>query len=427
MQGFVDSAAVELLTGNGRGGYTFNGEFGEQLNRVNFDIGLLRPYIAEDGRRYCDMQTNDPVTNEQGAIVYNKATGTPLYKRRPVPLSELISNGLASPTANASALPRLAWERIDRAVLRATRDPLIAWQDLANANTYGGFDGMSVFALTRDTMTDPGQAQVDMDGLTDALGDAPLFNPDTLPLPITHCGFYLSQRQLAVSRNSGMPLDTTLAEAAGRRVSEMIEKMTIGVTDFSGLAGGDPSTAFTNRGVYGYITHPDRITYATLNAPALGTPHNTFNDVNALIQTAIGKGFYGPYMLYYTRNFHQYMISDYFNTTTSGAVAPTKTLIQRIKEIDGIKDVKMLPFWYSATNAVASTSSLLLIQHGESCRAVNGLAPVTVQWESRGGAQINFRVMCIQVPDIRSQFVRLSTSTTAQTGRAAPIVHATTS
>jgi hypothetical protein len=45
----------------------------------------------------------------------------------------------------------------------------------------------------------------------------------------------------------------------------------------------------------------------------------------------------------------------------------------------------------------------------------------TLQWESHGGMRINFKVMAIQVPDIRAQYVGTSTST-----RKVGIVHATT-
>jgi hypothetical protein len=71
-----------------------------------------------------------------------------------------------------------------------------------------------------------------------------------------------------------------------------------------------------------------------------------------------------------------------------------------------------------------STTSLLLVQMtGDVCRAVDGLAPTTVQWEEQGGALIKFKVMTIRVPDIRSQFIRTSTTVT---DRVCGIVHGTT-
>jgi hypothetical protein len=37
-------------------------------------------------------------------------------------------------------------------------------------------------------------------------------------------------------------------------------------------------------------------------------------------------------------------------------------------------------------------------------RAVDGMGITTVQWESQGGMRLNFKVMCIQVPQIRADF-----------------------
>jgi len=403
--GFLDQATVELLTGNGVGGFVANGEMGEGLMAVHFDVGLKRPFV-EDGRRYCNVRT--------GRMTMNKA-GKMEAEVEAIPTHRLIEQGLMTATLNSSALPRLAWERIDRSVLKATRDPLRAWTDLAAANTYGGFDGMSVFGLTRDTMTDAGKATVSMDGISDATGDATQFTSDILPLPITHAGWYLSQRQLAVSRNSGVPLDTTLAEACGRRVAEAVEKMTIGTTDLSSLVIGSAND-FAKRGIYGYVTQPYRITKTDLTVPTGANTDDTVTDVLEMIALAQAQGFYGPYMLYYTRDFFTQMESDYVNLNTSGAVAPTQTCRQRIEQIEGITGCKMLPYW-------DSTTSLLLVQMtGDVCRAVNGMNPTTVQWEEKGGAQIQFRVMCIQVPDMRAQFVRTSTTVT---DRKAGIVHAT--
>jgi len=37
-------------------------------------------------------------------------------------------------------------------------------------------------------------------------------------------------------------------------------------------------------------------------------------------------------------------------------------------------------------------------------RAINGMPITTVQWESAGGMRLNFKVMAIQVPQIRSDY-----------------------
>lgn len=398
-----------------------HGEVANALQQVRYDAGLMRPYFDSRGRPSVSMFTGKSETRKgpDGSPICN-AHGDPV--QHPVYRQELIANlrarGVDNPVWNATSLRRLEWEMIDRAVIRASRDRLRAWADISAANTYGGFNGMSKSYLVRETMTDVGEALVDMDGLTESRGDSPLFTPDALPLPITHSGFHLSSRTLAESRNTGTPLDTTLAENCGRRVAETIEKMTIGTMDLSAFVGGS-STDFTNRGIYGFATHPDRITKTDLTSVSSITHGTTEpavkDDVLEMIALAYAQKFYGPFVLYYSTQYDTIMEEDYFVMTTSGAAAPTKTVRQRLMEIQGIQDVRRL-------DLLTSAQTLLLVQMtGDTVRAVNGMDITTLQWESKGGMQLNFKVLCIQVPDIRSQFVG-----TSQTSRKAGIVHGTT-
>jgi hypothetical protein len=241
-----------------------------------------------------------------------------------------------------------------------------------------------------------------------------------LPLPITHSDFWYSARRLAVSRNSGTPLDTTSGEAAGRRVAEMVEGTTIGTK--TGVTYGGASTYVGGYGrtssVYGYINFSARLTKTNLTAPTAGgwTPETTQIEVNAALQTLRNQKFYGPFMLYTTNDWDQYLDGDYYVAKTSGAVAPTKTLRARLKDIEDIQDVRRLDMWFGSQPA-ASTGpgtevdvslkaySLLLVQMTpDVARAVNGMDITTVQWESVGGMRLNFKVMTISVPQIRADF-----------------------
>jgi hypothetical protein len=393
------------------------GAVAEAMSGVRFDPGLMRPYYDAKGRPSVTVNTGRMVTrkDDKGQPVVNKR-GEPILfpEYRQELIANLVARGVQSPVFNSTTLRRDEWMMIDTAVIRASRDRLRAWADLSQANTFGGFNGMSKLGLVRESMTDPGQAVVDMDGMTPGQADGPLFTPDILPLPITHADFWLSSRRLAESRNTGTPLDTTLAEACGRRVAEAVEKMTIGKTDLSSLVVGT-SSEFTRRGVYGYITHPDRITKTDLTTPTGSNPDDVLQDVLEMRQLAYAQKFFGPFMLYHSTDYDTYLDNDYYDITTSGAVAPTQTLRERIKKIEGITDVRRL-------DLLDNTFTLILVQMtSDVCRAVNGMDITTLQWESHGGMRINFKVMAIQVPDIRAQYVGTSTST-----RKVGIVHATT-
>lgn len=394
--------------------YIMNGQayggVGSALETVNFDPGLLRPYFDERGQK-C-------VTINRG-MVFNSRTGRMERRRENVRISDLRAAGIESPVFNATALRKEEWIQLDTVVLRAARHRLKAWADLAEANSFGGFNGMSKMILEHETMSDPGEAIVDMDGLTDGRGDAPQFQLQGLPLPITHSDFWFSSRKLAISRNTGTPLDTTMGEAAGRRVAEMIEKTTIGVT--TGIIYGGNSTQVGGYGrtsqVYGYTNFPARLTKTNLNAPTAGgyTPSKTLADVLAMKDVLFANKFYGPFMLYHSNDWDQYMDTDYI--LTGGNVA-TQTLRQRLKAIEGISDVRRLDFLFGTqpasttgnqfatqVDATLKPFTLLMVQMtSDVARAVNGMDITTVQWEGKGGMQLNFKVLCIQVPQLRADF-----------------------
>jgi hypothetical protein len=133
------------------------------------------------------------------------------------------------------------------------------------------------------------------------------------------------------------------------------------------------------------------------------------------------------------------MDNDYI--LTGGNVA-TQTLRERLKSIQDITDVRRLDFLFAtapstntasssyagpggenlATAASPSTNpttgnvtpgtpnaaggnpfTLLLVQMTpDVAQAVNGMDITTLQWETVGGMEINFKVMCIQVPRLRA-------------------------
>ena len=419
MPGFIDQAEIDLIVnGQGVGGLAqdiASGRFTLEP-KVGFDAGILRPVIQNDGNKYCKIKTGRFVVNKKGTASYNenRGEGSQVPESRYIPLQTLIGNGTVPFTYNASSLMHDTWQRIDRAVLRASRDRLAAWNDLVAANNFGGFDGMSITGLIKDTMTDPGDAKVDMDTLSDDFNDHSLFTPDILPLPIIHAGASISQRRLAQSRNGGIPMDTSQIESAGRRCSETLEKMTIGIDDFSTLTIGS-STDFTRRGIYGFRTQPDRITKTDITTSGSFVAQTFVNEIIAMIELARAQKFFGPFVLYYSTTWDQFLARDYFVFADTGyAAAPTMTVLQRVEQIKKIQRVASLDMFTSA-------NELLLVQMtSETVRAVTGMEFTTVQWTKDGGAQTMLRVMGIKVPDLRSQYVGTSTST-----RKCGIVHGT--
>lgn len=387
----------------------------DDLVRLLDDPGMNRPYLDSQGRPSVTINTGRRETRKgpDGQPICN-VDGTPrqfsVYEQRLI--RDFMNRGIFRPVWNATTLRYREWVEIDRIVLKATRDRLRAWADLAAANTYGGFDGFSKMMLEHERMTDSGIANVDMDGLGQGQADHPLFQLEGVPLPITHSDFWFSERKLAVSRAGNTPLDIAMGEMAARRVAETVEKTTIGT--LAGVTYGDSTNYGNTAKVYGYATHPDRITKTDVTAPTAGgwTPATLLGEVLTMVQLANAQKFYGPFMLYYSTDWSPYMNNDYYVSDTS---VVARTLADRLRQIADIQDVRRL-------DLLTSTFTLLLVQMtADVCRAIIGMNVNTVQWQEQGGSKLCFKVRCIMVPDVRSVYV--GSTTTAQAG----IVHGTTS
>lgn len=398
---------------NGQG----HGAVGQQMQEARYDPGLLRPYFDKNGR--------PAVTINLGRTTLVKGEQRPIREHRTV--AELVNNyGIMSPVFNATALRKEEWTELDKRVILAARYRQRAWLDLSSANTYS-INGMGKMILEHETMSDPGEAMEDMEAMTDGRSDEPRFQLQGLPLPITHADFWMSERKRAVSQNSGVSLDTRMAEATAERVAERVEKVTIGVT--TGIIYGGNSTQVGGYGrtsqVCGYTNFPARLTKTNLTTPTGSNPEVTINEVLAMLDTLYAQKFYGPFMLYVSNDWSKFLGADYI--LTGGNVA-TQTLGQRLKSIENISDVRRLDFLFG-TQPSSSTGpggdvdvtlkpyTMILVQLTPNvARAVNGMAMTTVQWPSKGGMRLNFKVMCIQVPQLFADYY-------GNTG----IMHATTS
>lgn len=407
---FVDHS----ISAGGVSTLSANSPVANQLQGVRWDPGYLRPYFDKHGNR-CVTVFNG-MRESAGGLVAD-------YK------GELISNlqarGINSPVFNATTLRKEEWLILDREVLRAARLRLRAWSDLAAANSYGGFNGMSKLILEHETMADVGEAIVDMNGITPGRNDGPKFQLQGLPLPITHSDFSFDARRLAVSRNTGTPLDSTMGEMAARRVAEKVEKVTIGVE--TGITYGGNSTQVGGYGrnstVYGYTNFPSRLTKTNFYKPngngrsGTGwTPSDTIKDVLAARDALYLNKFYGPWVIYTSNDWDQYLDNDYIVTQGSGNVSglSTKTLRERLRGIEGIVDVRRLDFLSSATFTqpdpadIQSTFPFRMVfvqMTPDVARAVVGMDFTTVQWENKGGMELCFKVMCILVPQLRADFL----------------------
>lgn len=342
-----------------------HGSVASRLMNSGGDVNIFRPYIKNiNGRDVSCITVNK----------FNPKTG------------KMVAH--AVPTNNANATMRYdEWRQLDTAVLKAARGRLRFVADLrANGLQFTIPNGLAKTVLSTESSTDPGSASVSMDGLRKGNSDRQEYAMTNLPLPLIHSDFSFSARQIMASRESSTPIDTSGAEAAARRVAEVAEQMALG-----NWSGG--SFAFGGGTVYGATTFPQRLTYSIHQPTVTGwIPSKTLADVLAMKQASISALHFGPWILYCSTNWDQYLDNDYI--LTGGNVA-TQTLRERLKSIDGIQDVRALDF-------LTGFQFLLVQQSSDVVREVVGLDFTTVQWQEEGGLKMNYKVMAILVPQFRA-------------------------
>ncbi len=326
-----------------------NGLTGDPLTTLmahNMDPAVLRPYRGDDGRSYITLNGQAVVTN-----------------------------------ANA-VLRKDEWILLDEVVIKAAKERLKVFGDLRSAGlTFNIPNGMSKTVLEHQTQSDISEATISMDGLRRSDSDRPEYTLESLPLPITHKDFSFSARQIMVSRNGGSPLDTSTAELASRRVSEEIEKLTLGESSSFTYGGGT---------IYGYTNFPQRLT-KTLTDPTSANHATTVAEVLQMKTQSQNAKYYGPWVLYNSNAWDAFLDEDY--STAKG----DNTLRERLRKIEGIIDVRTSDF-------LSGTTLILVQQTTDVARAVIGMDITTMQWETHGGMELNFKVMAILVPQLRSDF-----------------------
>ena len=225
------------------------------------------------------------------------------------------------------------------------------------------------------------EATITMDGVTRSNGDRPVFTYHYLPLPIIHVDYEINARVLAVSRRMGNPLDTMSAELAARKVNEKLENMLFTNTTY----------AFGGGTIYSYLNHPD-INLVTLSShwDAAGkTGAQIITDVLNCKQASIDAYHYGPWMIYIPTAYETKLDGDY------DSVIPGTTIRERILKIDGIKGIKVV-------DTLTANTILLVQMTPDVVRLVRGMPIQNVEWQTEGKFITKYKVMTIQVPQIRS-------------------------
>ena len=330
-----------------------HGNLAAMLMQNNFDVNMMRPWVGADERSYV-------TANRQGKLI-------------------------AVPLTNAVAtLRKDEWIQLDTAVVKAAKPRLRAVADLRGRGLqYVIPNGMGKTVLQTESQSDISDATVSMDGLRESQKDRPEYDLVNLPLPIIHKDFQYTARQVMASRNGGSPLDTTGAELAARRVAEMAEKLLLGVSTTAAFGGGT---------VYGYTTLLGRMS-EVLTAPTASSwsPAVTVQEVLEMRSKSTAARHYGPWMLYTSPDWDQYLDDDY------SSLKGDLTLRERLAKISGVEGIQTLDY-------LEDYDMVLVQMTSDVVREIVGMDITTLQWETQGGMLLNFKVMAILVPQLRTDF-----------------------
>lgn len=303
--------------------------------------------------------------------------------------SILLANGMkVSSLRTQGTLRKEEWLLFDKSVTEIARANLNAVGDLVSRGlTKPLSNALGTTVIQWEKIGDMTDAEVTMSGLSDPQRGRLEYGMDSLPIPLIHKDFQINIRTLAASRRDGEGLDTTTAEVASRKVSEMTEKMLFkGATITAGPAGYSGT-------VYGYTNFPARNTGSlTANWANVGTTGDQIiGDILSMMSQMHADFQYGPYGLYIPLDYYVKLLGD-FKTNSD------KSIWSRLMEIPNLAFIKTSQFLLGG----ASGEVVMVNLQKTTVDMIVGMEPTTIQWETHGGMMFNFKVLSIMVPRLKA-------------------------
>jgi uncharacterized linocin/CFP29 family protein len=297
----------------------------------------------------------------------------------------IIANGEAVEIqANANVtLPYQAWLDIDERVIAASEDRLVGIGDLINMGLTHDLGGLGATVSQWDKMSSLTPANVSMDGETQGEKDRVTFGQDSVPIPIIHKDFTISQRARLASERTGESLDTTSAFVASQKVSEKSEDMLFGSVSVTvGSASISSYTNFANRNTHTISTAWDLVT----------DNEDIVDDVIAMMDLARADGYYGPYKLYIPSEYEGVMDKSF--KAASGNKDTVRDRLMQIAMLNGI----------GVADRLADNNVVLVQMTPDVVDLAVGQTLAAVEWTNNAGFTGNHKVFAAWAPRLKSDF-----------------------
>ena len=323
------------------------------------DYMSFRPYVAEDNQREFV-----PVWNGK----YDQ-DGNRSYE------AKLVNNA-------GAVLRKNEWEYLDSILVDIARPRLQLINSMRAAGLSINFPGAydhSIYQYER--VSDIDDAVVSMSAKSNQGNDRSTVDIQSIPLPLIHKTFSLEAREIAIARKTGQRLPTHMLQLCGRKVAEAADKLVLGTYG---------TYSFNSQSLFGLTNFPGRNTGSFLNPSVAGwTPVMLYNSVIDMLKRQLDDNQFGTFDLYYSTGLMTSMLRQ-FSTNYDGG-----SLIENISKLPMLGSVQML-------DTLTGNQLLLVKRDPLTASVLMGMDLRVVQWNTDGGETINFRVMAMMLPLLRT-------------------------
>lgn len=222
-------------------------------------------------------------------------------------------------------LPHEAYIKWDQKMVDVARQRLTFIEDLNKYNLVDRSLNLGDMIANFEKLSDVTEANVSMSGTTPTQKDVLTFTTAGVPVPIFHKGFNLGAREIqAAADRPGRALGVNLISTTTRIVSDKIDDM---------FWNGVPGVVVDGKQVYGVTNHPNRNTVTISNAWGASND-SPITDVKNMLQEAYNDNFFGPFVLYVSKDNWAFIQEDYNDNKG------TMTYKQRMEAFSDIAEVR---------------------------------------------------------------------------------------